>query len=635
MDRTVPKSGSAEIELYIRTYYSLLRSTHTIQIETLVGAYMAMNSSLHVKARNYEPDASALIYSSLRLPRCMVDVEFLLLGQVEKSFTDAGVPVMDWERVHAPGRRRRMHFDGGHTLAVFIVSRSDIDDLIPMLTAYQIEWNKLHELLQGEVARLFLAQNSDRDVPLSEAERTMLASALMMEADDMRRLETVWGRQFVPTLHKIATRRKSIGFRLLSGSQADYRRATAHWWDTVHQHMLHTDKADEQPIDLESRPVYFVSSNTHSLTNLLTGFALREAPKLIDYIEQYGHETLLAEYRDLQASDRPGVAGNRANFLYYVQKKYLQDGDNSTRQAMRDAEREVGIHRIPSKHGIDIETQVIELRHLRPEWLDPRLMDAGGYQWVANSDALIVNIDYPLGLGAYEILMRVSERVSPLLGVYVMGKAATLNARIGDVLLPSVVHDEHSQNTYLFNNCFSAQDVAPYLTISTALDNQKAISVPGTFLQNPSYMNVFYQEGYTIIEMEAGPYLSAIYEATRPKRHPQNEIVTLHGAPFDIGFLQYASDTPFTKGHNLGTNNLSYAGVEPTYATAIAILQRIFTCESARVRAKMEAVDGRAETTIQHMMSLEGMPSNGKHSSVTPAIDGVRLTDEYKRPDLS
>lgn len=106
----------------------------------------------------------------------------------------------------------------------------------------------------------------------------------------------------------------------------------------------------------------------------------------------------------------------------------------------------------------------------------------------------------------------------------------------------------------------------------------------GTFLQNAGYMQVFYQEGYTDIEMEGGPYLSAIYEAFRPKRHPINEIVNLYGVPFDIGFLHYASDTPMQHGQNLGAINLSYTGVEPTYATAIAILQRIFSQEQTRLQ---------------------------------------------------
>ncbi len=171
---------------------------------------------------------------------------------------------------------------------------------------------------------------------------------------------------------------------------------------------------------------------------------------------------------------------------------------------------------------------------------------------LASSDAVILNIDYPLGMAAYEILSRVTERVGHLMGVYIMGKAATLNGRVGDVMIPNVVHDEHSQNTYLFDNSFSAYDIASYMAFGMVLDNQKAISAPGTFLQNPRYMSVFYHEGYTDIEMEAGPYLSAIYEAFRPKRHPYNEIVNLYGVPFDIGFLHYASDTPMSKGITWG-----------------------------------------------------------------------------------
>ena len=149
-----------------------------------------------------------------------------------------------------------------------------------------------------------------------------------------------------------------------------------------------------------------------------------------------------------------------------------------------------------------------------------------------SSSTLIILWD----LASYEILNRITERAGHLLGIYIMGKAATLNGRVGDVMIPNVVHDEHSQNTYLFDNCFTARDVVPFMTYGMVLDNQKAISAPGTYLQNPTYMSVFYHEGYTDIEMEAGPYLSAIYEAYRPKRHPQNEVVNLYGVPFDLGF---------------------------------------------------------------------------------------------------
>jgi hypothetical protein len=68
MDRTVPRTGSEEIELYIRTYYSLLRARADVQVRTLEEVHANMGSSLHLQAQKPTPDLSAFIYSSLRLP---------------------------------------------------------------------------------------------------------------------------------------------------------------------------------------------------------------------------------------------------------------------------------------------------------------------------------------------------------------------------------------------------------------------------------------------------------------------------------------------------------------------------------------------------------------------------------------
>jgi hypothetical protein len=171
-----------------------------------------------------------------------------------------------------------------------------------------------------------------------------------------------------------------------------------------------------------------------------------------------------------------------------------------------------------------------------------------------------------------------------LLAAYIMGKAATLNGRVGDVMIPNVIYDEHSRNTFLFKNCFTAQDVAEYLHFGTVFDNQKAVTVRGTFLQNRDFMGVFYREGYTDLEMEAGPYLSAIYEDIYPQRYPVNEIVNLFiNAPYNIGLLHYASDTPYSRRQTLLSTSLSYFGVDATYACSVAILRRIFETELARL----------------------------------------------------
>jgi hypothetical protein len=182
-------------------------------------------------------------------------------------------------------------------------------------------------------------------------------------------------------------------------------------------------------------------------------------------------------------------------------------------------------------------------------------------------------------------LTKIAENVDKILGIYIMGKAASLNAIRGDVIIPNVVYDEHSKNSYLFSNAFKVTDVANYLNFGTVLDSQKAVTVLGTYLQNATIMDVVYREGYTDIEMEAGPYLSAIYELFRPARHPLNEIVNLYELPIDLGFLHYVSDTPFSKGQNLGAGSLSYFGMDSTYAVSLAILKRIMKLERRRLSA--------------------------------------------------
>jgi hypothetical protein len=318
---------------------------------------------------------------------------------------------------------------------------------------------------------------------------------------------------------------------------------------------------------------------------MLSGFALRREEELVTYLQNRRLRDLVEEYARIREGETPS---RRENLLYFILRDYMEAhrGDEVWQQR-EEEEALCGIKHIDSHHVFDVEAQVIEMSRLRPDWFDPRL-DVNGLDRLGQSNAVIVNIDYPLGMGAYHILSQVATSVDSLRGVYSLGKAATLNGRIGDVMIPYVVHDEHSRNTYLFNNCFTAANVAPYLVHGTTLDNQKAISVRGTFLQNDRYMDVFYREGYTDIEMEAGPYLSAVYEAVRPARHPANEIVTLYAdtVPFDVGIIHYASDTPLGKGRNLGAQRLSYFGVDSTYAATTAILRRILASEAQRTQGQ-------------------------------------------------
>jgi hypothetical protein len=552
----------APLDLFHRTYHSLLRSTGEIQIQALIEPYMACGSSLHHGAREPRPDLSALTYTSLRLPASIDQVRLVLLGQSHEVFARHGYgAVTDWQAVSAPGRRRKMFFDGKDTLAVLIASPSDLDDLVPMLVAFQLEWNKIHDLLASSRAERAALPDDDQ-----------IAAALGLAGEDAARLRTIWGAGTADRLHMIAQHKKRFAVRMLGGSLIDYERAVLRWW-------IHIDDSLPQ-LKLRERPVYFVSSNTHSLINLLSGFALRNSEELLGYIRREEHAGLLAEYRKIVDEQVPS---SLENFFYYVQKKYQADPDSRAYFARRaETEAELGIYRVPSRFYLDVDAQIIDLARLDPARLDPRIR-VDGAETLRRSDALIFNIDYPLGLAAYQILKLVARSVGALCGVYVIGKAATLNGKIGDVLIPDAVYDEHTANRYNFVPAFRAADVEPYLAHGSVLDNQKALTSRGTFLQNELFLDALYRDFFTDVEMEAGPVLNAIYEQSAAERYPERQVISLLRPPFDLGFLHYASDTPHSKGMNLGSRNLSYFGMDPTYATSLAVARRIMQQEVGRL----------------------------------------------------
>lgn len=564
MERTVPTSGNEDIQLYMRTYYSLLRSSREVSIRAVTEAHMRSNSALHVKANENEVDMSAFFYSLMRLPDCFLQhVNLVVMGQSRPVFVENGYADIDsWTEVTAAARRRRSFFDGKETLAVFIASRSDIDDLIPILTAYQIEYDKLHQLLSSN-NMIALLENADPNGQLSEAELEIVVQHTQIELDELQKLQKVWGDQSVAKFKHISSAPCTISIRSLASSFVNYKRATRRWWDGIAEHC--------SEIKFMDRPVYFVSSNTHSLANLISGHARSLEDELIQFVED-GHSAELKEILDIQKQENAS-RGRRDNLLYYSLKKYEAADEGRVADRLR-AEAGIGLSRINTPQFLDLEAQVVQVKNLDSEHLDYRLSIPNQAK-LTNSEAIIINIDYPLGMAAYQILSEISRNIGQIKGIFIMGKAATLNGRIGDVMIPNVVHDEHSANTYLFKNHFTADHLAPHLTHGVVLDNQKAITVPGTYLQNHEYMSVFYREGYTDLEMEAGPYLSCVYELIRPRRYPTDQIVNLTIADFPIGIVHYASDTPFSKGENLGSRNLSYDGIESTYASTIAILQAI------------------------------------------------------------
>jgi hypothetical protein len=552
---------SDEVELYQRTYNTLLRSSGETHLRVLEPAHRAMGSSLHPLADSDEPDLGAFIYAIRRLPDTVADgAQLVILGQEKEAFARNGIEIGEWQEVDAPARRRRWYDSGEGTHAILIASASDVDDLIPTLVAFQIEWNKLR-----------VRQRAAGWPPEQEPTSEECAEVLGGTSDDWSRLREAWGDRFMPRLKLLSDQRMNLRLRMLGGTQVGYARMTRRWWQPVH-----TSLAEQQ---LDDRPLYFVSSNTHSLVNIATGVAREREEALVRFVEEELPEDDILR-TELEAFREGRTEGSWENFLYYVARLYFDSHGEEGREARRRSEAECGVSHIRSTTALRVPAQIIPLSRLRPERMDPRLGDVDA-DALAAAEGVVVNIDYPLGVAAYNILREVAVDSATLRGVYVLGKAATLNADVGDVLLSTVVHDEHSGSTYWLDNAFSVDDISPYLRFGSGLDNQRAVTVKSTFLQNRSYLDFYYREAFTVVEMEAGPYCNAIYEIADADRHPVNEAVNFSKLPVDFGIIHYASDTPYTQARTLGARGLSYYGLDSTYASSLAIMRRILHLEGA------------------------------------------------------
>jgi hypothetical protein len=550
---------SDEVELYQRTYNTLLRSSGETALRVLESSHRAMGSSLHPLAGSDEPDLGAFIYAIRRLPDGIVGADLVVMGQEAEVFARNGLPMEQWEEVDAPARRRRWHDSGEGTLAVLLASASDVDDLIPTLVAFQIEWNKLR-------VRSRAAGWPPDHVPSPEE----CAQTLGGSSDDWVRLREAWGERFDERLLLIAERRMNVRVRMLGGSQVGYARLTRRWWTPVHERLAEQGLSD--------RPLYLVSSNTHSLVNIATGVAREREAALTEFVETLPEDDILRQ--ELAAFREGRSEGSWENWLYFVARLYFDSHGEEGRNARRRSEQEAGVSHLPSRTALRVPAQIIPLAKLDPAGLDSRLGEVSA-DALADSDAVVVNIDYPLGLGAYNILREVAVSSSSLRGVYVLGKAATLNADVGDVMISSVVHDEHSGSTYWLDNAFSVGDIAGDLRFGSGLDNQRAVTVKSTFLQNRAYLDFYYREAFTVVEMEAGPYCNALYEIADADRHPVGEAVNFSKLPLDFGIIHYASDTPYTQARTLGARGLSYYGLDSTYASSLAIMRRILRLEGA------------------------------------------------------
>src|ERR1700736_3176960 len=311
-------TGRHAVELYVRTYTTMLQSSGEIRIEALQQAHIGMQSSLHPLAAEPQVDMGALIYAARRLPAAIAHCRRVVLGQSAGTVrAELHVDILSWQKVEAPARRRRWYYDGKEIIAALITSASDVDDLVPTLVAYQLEWNKMHTLLQH------VAKGGERE-------------AIGATEEDWVRLQEAWTFGFQDTLDAVRERPCEMTLRTIGSTDVGYARGAHRWWQPIGTAM--------HEMSLNGAPVYFVSSNLHSLVNVLSGVARRLEGEITDYIREYDPE-LFSELGHIEAGE---ISASRDNWLYFA-ARVLFDSH--------------------SKKGEDSRIRPIHRQHRLPAWL--------------------------------------------------------------------------------------------------------------------------------------------------------------------------------------------------------------------------------------------------------------------------
>lgn len=550
------------VEEYLQSLRFIGKGVKGMNLELLHEFHYRLDSNLHRGAGKPELTPSAILYASARLPAIIDRTNLILVTGSREFLFQVGEPVRAWQKIEAQARRRTMYFDGMETLAILISSFSDLDDLLTVLCAYQIEWNKMHHLLARHRLGVELA---DKRISAYEADEP-LRKILEMGRADFKALQEIQGHNWPVFIARIAASPKKFTLTALPLSSSDFQRAASECWEKL-MHKMALE-------NLEDRPVYLVTSNTHALANLISGFAptLKKELNFSNEIESQ------PEFRAALNRLKQALPGEQRNMDYFF-LRLMEQIKPGIKKARYQAEKKGGLTRVFTRHPLMLETQIIELARLRPELLDPRLR-LPKLSSLEKSRALILNLDYMLGLAAGQLIGEAANHLEAWKGLYIMGKSAAMIGRLGDIMIPCEVFDSHTGNYFEFDNCLGMRNVLPFVENIAVFGEQRSLTVHSAFLHNRQSVHRFIREDFTGIEMEAGPVMTALDQVFYSKPLVANKLKLCVPREFSLGALHYTSDTPYNLRGSLLSRRLGLAGLEAAYACALAILQDIIDKET-------------------------------------------------------
>ncbi|GLI33757.1 DUF6909 family protein [Desulforhabdus amnigena] len=457
-----------------------------------------------------------------------------------------------------PLKRRRTSYRINEKEMCFVITRgfSEIYDILTHLTFLYIEAKNIHSKMRDQEGNLttewkefdkFMETEDELDSEhLNRAiwnlsiilGRTFHETKDTYEYFDRSKKEMNASNGLFKIIHSLGT-----GMGYIVDNQADVEIQFTPDLSHVILHQMYgkrwaagiTDKLLK--LNLENRPLHIISSNLHSVVNLLYGYAA------------VGTGTDKKFTQDLYT--------------------FVQELRNRSDE-IREYARNHGFYEVPDKSGAHIDCQIIDTANLNFEGLHPDLRI--NVEVVQDEKPVVLVMDYAFGTQAFELIdsllqpmmIEGEEKNLNLRSISVMGKAGTLRGKKGDIMIPTAHVLEGSAHNYILDNDLTEEDFDGYKDVFVG----PMITVLGTSLQNRDVLETFKTTSWKAVglEMEGGHYHRAI-NAAMIREHISKDV--------KVRYAYYASDNPLKSGQTLASGSLGIEGIKPTYMITKRILEKI------------------------------------------------------------
>ncbi len=548
--RTRARESSNAIErLYITMRHLLNRGFYKpfgVSGNTLKQGLLTLRPEIYGDIATDKSELNGLKYVMDRLPEGIEECRVIYMTD------DEGYRSSQFKPIIPPKRRRHCYrIDQDQMNVELTRGRSDVYDILTHLTFLFIESHKIREKAvidkEGTTGREWLA-----------LEKVVLEHKKLNKAETERiiaYLSTLLGRTFEETkqayeefkesgnpnrffqliywLGKLALDEAYLGQKRVIKFSPRLRERLGHhvygeiWASNIKKHL--------QKQSLLQRPIHIISSNMHSVLNVL--FAQK------------------------------ALKTDKAEMTLY--KELSQDQHQKMRDKVTKLAQKNGMVYLKDQSGANIDVQIFDTAHFKDADLPVDF-----YQQDNNKKPVLIVMDYAFGEQAFEVM---DELLKPyeengekehlnVQSISIMGKAGILVGTKGDIMIPKVHMFEGTADNYPIKNELSIKD---FESENIKVYEGTMVTVLGTSLQNKDILSFFKNSTWQAIglEMEGAHYQKAIQSAAKIRGNID--------AGVKVRYAYYASDNPLETGSTLASGPLGVKGVEPTYIITKKILQQV------------------------------------------------------------